>query len=311
MVGGDEVFDDARQVVFLSQFQSFADMRDYNLGGLAAVHLLQGVHASLILGEECGVIHLSDVMIECTRTHQLGFGANLVGYLCGQVSHGDAVLESSGCHFRELAKQVFRCVRQFNQRHVGSESEGFLHDEHQRIGEEQQHAVHDEVFVHVVIHLPDAVILHQLQGQVGDAAADGDDDSRLEQLRTVVEFPQGIDGHQSGHQLDDDEFILVFHGCGAEQDHHYVRDEGCARIHEHTREDGRHGKGQCIDAEDVMLHHQRHQDGEDRDERIEHRDGARLLEIVLAEQGQIDGEQRHQDGDEDSLSGYRAADGAR
>ena len=60
-----------------------------------------------------------------------------------------------------------------------------------------------------------------------------------------------------------------------------------------------------------MLHHYRHHDGEGGNHHIEHGDGAGLLEIVVAEQRQIDGEKGHHDGDEDDLTGDGAADGAR
>lgn len=52
--------------------------------------------ALLILGKERGILHLSDIMIERTGTHEGGLGANLVGYLRSEISYRDGMLERTG-----------------------------------------------------------------------------------------------------------------------------------------------------------------------------------------------------------------------
>ena len=79
-------------------------------------------------------------------------------------------------------------------------------------------------------------------------------------------------------------------------------DESRAGVHEHTHEDRSHGKRDDVDREEVVLHHQRHQDREERDHRIEHGDAAWLLEVVLAEEREVGGEHHHEDEHEDDLS---------
>ena len=226
MVSGNEVADDGRQVAALGQLDAFGDVADDDLRRFNARHLVQRIHTSLILGEERWVLHLTDVMVESSRTHQLRVGINPVCNGRGQVTDHDGVLERAGCHLAELEQQVLAGVRQFDERHVGDEAEGLLHDEHQRIGEEQQYAVDDEVLVHVVVHRGDAVVLHQLQGKVHSSTGNGHEQGRAEELRPLRQFAQGIDGGETGHQFDDDEFVLVFHGGCADENHHRVRDEG-------------------------------------------------------------------------------------
>ena len=73
--------------------------------------------------------------------------------------------------------------------------------------------------------------------------------------------------------------------------------EGRARIHEHTYEDGHHRIRQDIDMDEGVAHEDSRQHGKDNDEGIEHRDAARLLEIVLTIEAQIQREAYHEDGD--------------
>ena len=51
-----------------------------------------------------------------------------------------------------------------------------------------------------------------------------------------------------------------------------------------------------------MLHHQRYYDGEHRYHHVEHHYRAGLLEVVLAEQGYVHGEEQHQHAYEYCLS---------
>ena len=303
MVRQDEVLDLGGQVVALCQFDALADVADDDLCRFDARHLLQGIDTGLVFGEEDGVLHLSDVVIERAGTHQLRVGTDAVGDGRGKVAHHDGVLEGSGSFFRQLAHQVFRSVRQFDERHVGGEAEHLLDTPHQGVGKEQEHAVDGQVFVHRVVHSHDAVVLHQLHGKIDGARHDGDEQGGLEQLGTVGQLAQRVDGHHAGHELYDDELVLVFHGGGADHHHDHVGHEGCPGVEEDAYEDGCDGQGQYVDAEEAVAHHERDDDGEDGDERVDHQQRARVLEIVGAEQDEVDGEQRYEDEHEDGLSG--------
>ena len=59
-----------------------------------------------------------------------------------------------------------------------------------------------------------------------------------------------------------------------------------------------------------MLHHDRHQDGKDGDEEIEHQNAPHLLQVVLAEEAQVEREEHHQDAHEERLARYGGGDGA-
>ncbi len=139
--------------------------------------------------------------------------------------------------------------------------------------------------------------LHELQGEVGDAGRQEDEQRRLEDLRTRGHLPQRVDGHQSRYRLHDDEVELEAQGARRDEDHRHVGDEGRARVEEDTHEDGRQGEGQHVDreVEVAVLHHQRHQDGEEGDEGVEHRDAPRLAEVVAPEEGEVDGEEEDED----------------
>ena len=141
-------------------------MVDDDAGTLQVADLVVRVDAGLVLREEDGVDNLSDVVVQGTGTHQLAVGVYPVGDLCCQVAYGDAVLECSGSNLAHLSHQFVVGVRQFEERHVGGESECLLDDEHQRIGEEEEEAVDGKVDVDRVVQFRHVVALYQLQGIV-------------------------------------------------------------------------------------------------------------------------------------------------
>ena len=84
--------------------------------------------------------------------------------------------------------------------------------------------------------------------------------------------------------------------------------EGGAGVHEDADEDGHHGEGDDVDVEHVVADHQRGDDREQQDERVEHGQRARLLEEVLAEELQEDGEADEQQSDVEDLAQYDEAE---
>ena len=153
VVGGDEVLDDARQVVFVGKFQSLGDVADDDGGTLLLGEFVVRIEASLILGEERRIGHLSDVVIERTGTHELGFRPDFIGYLRGKVADGYAVLECSRSDLAELTEQRVVGVRELEECDSGNESEGLLDDKHKRIGEEKEESVDGKMIVHRRVEL--------------------------------------------------------------------------------------------------------------------------------------------------------------
>ena len=141
--------------------------------------------------------------------------------------------------------------------------------------------------VHAGVDIEYLIVLHQLQCQIYHSACHRHQQGCDEYLRALAQFTERIDGHQSGSQLHDDEFILVFYSRRTYQNHRDMGDECRAGIHKYSYEDRHHGKRDNIHREEIVLHHQRYQDREERDHRIEHRDAARFFEIVFAEEREV------------------------
>ena len=149
VVGGDEVLDDLGQVVLLGQLHAAGDVADDHLGALFVGQVLVRIDATpLVLGEEHGVLHLADVVVEGAGTHQLALGPDAIGRLGCQVGHLHGVLEGTRHGLGHAAQQRVVDVGQLDQRHVRGEAEGLLQHKQQRVGEEQEDAVDDEVHVH-------------------------------------------------------------------------------------------------------------------------------------------------------------------
>ena len=110
MVSVYKVLDYARQVKLLSHLQSFGYVAYHDLCRLYARHLVERVGAHLVFGEEGRVLHLSDVVIHGSCSHELSLSSDLVGYLGGKVAHHDRVLECARSHLAELAQQVLAGV---------------------------------------------------------------------------------------------------------------------------------------------------------------------------------------------------------
>ena len=304
VVRGDEVADDLWQVVLLGQAQSLRDVADDDGCALRVRQFVVRVEARLVLREIDRVLHLSDVMVERPRTHQLRLGPNLVGYLRSQVAHGDGVLECARRLLAQFAKQRVVCIGKLEERHRRGESEGLLDHQHQGIGEEEEETIDREVVVDGAVELRDIIRLDELEREIDQRRGSRDEERREEYLTPSRQFAERVDCHEARHQLYGDKLILVFHGHSTNEDGRDVLDEGRSRVHEDAPEDGRDGKRDDIDAEERVLHHEGRQEREEDDQGVEHGYGSRLREVVLAEERQIEGEERDEQQDVDSLSRY-------
>ena len=308
VVREDEVFDDGWQAGLLRHLHAFGDMADDDTCTLGVWHVVMWIHTSLILCEEHGVGHLTYVMIKRARTHEEAIGLDAVCYLSGEVSYGDGVLERARCNLAQVAQQALVRVREFEERDIRCEVERTLDEVHERVGQQEEDAVDDEVDVHVGINTDHHIVLHELQGEEDHGTGKCDEDSGLEHLCPTREVAQRVDGNEACHELHDDEFILIFHRRRTDKYHDGMREEGRARIHEHTDEHRHHGKRQDVDAEEVVLHHDGNHNGEDGDERVEHHNRAGLFEVVAPEEGEVECEKQHHDCNEDDLTDHGGSD---
>ena len=302
VVGGDEVAYYFRQVVFLSQLQAVGHVVDDDLCALFVAQVLVRVDTALVFGEEHRIAHLPYVMIERSRTHQLAFCTDFVGCLGREVGHLHGVLERARCHFRQLAQQRVVDVGQFDEGHVGSEAEHLLQHEQERIGEQQEHAIDEEVEIHRHVELRQVIFRDEFVGEIRQAVTQRDDEGRAEQLRALREVAQAVDGRQAADDLQEEEVIRIAQDDGADEDGRHVGHEGRARIHEHADGYGQDGHGQHVDAQEVVGHHQRRDDGKHGRQRNEQQQAALALEVVTAEQLQVDEERPHENAHEEELS---------
>ena len=88
-------------------------MADYDTCTFCIRHVVVWIHTSLVFSEEYRIGHLSNVVVERTRTHQQTVSFNAIGNLGGQVAYGNGMLERAWSNFTEVAKQAFVCVREW------------------------------------------------------------------------------------------------------------------------------------------------------------------------------------------------------
>ena len=80
VVREDEVAYHVGHAVLLRQLYSFCHVTGDNLRALLWLHPRMRVHSGLVLGEEHGVGHLADVVVQCAGAHQEAFRTHFRGY---------------------------------------------------------------------------------------------------------------------------------------------------------------------------------------------------------------------------------------
>ena len=157
------------------------------------------------------------------------------------------------------------------------------------------------VHVEVEDRLVQILVGHGVKHEEHEAVGHRDEEGRLEDLRPAGELAHGEDDHQSGDDLHHHELVGILQRGHADEHHRDVGHKGRARVEEHPEEHRGHSEGQYVDREEVVLHDERHQDGEDGDERVEHHDLARVLEVVLAVEVEVEREEDEEQGDVEDL----------
>ena len=102
-MGGNKLLNLTWEVIFFCKFQTFRHMTDDDTCTLKVVQLVVWVDACLILGKECRVEHLTNIMIKRTRTYQLALCTDSTGYFCGKITNCDRVLEGTRSNLTESA----------------------------------------------------------------------------------------------------------------------------------------------------------------------------------------------------------------
>ena len=163
MVSGDEILDYFGEIVLLGQLQPVRHMADDDLGTLLIAQILVRIDSTrLVLGEEHRILHLADVMIQCSGTYQLAFGSDTVGCFRRKVGNLHGMLEGAGNCLGHAAQQAVVDVGQFDQGDIGGKAKRLFHQEEQGIGEQQQHSVDDEIGVHASVDFCQVVFCNQL-----------------------------------------------------------------------------------------------------------------------------------------------------
>ena len=215
------------------------------------------IHTRLVLGEVDGVAHLSDVMVECTRSDQLAFGSDFFGNLSRQVGHLQRVLEGAGSHLAHLLEQRVVRVGQFDERDVGHESECLFYQVEQRIGEEQQDAIDDQIVVVVPYDGGQFGGLHQFVGKIHEQTDQGHHQCGLEQLRAVLQLPQRVDGSQACGRFHHEKLEGMLQHDGTDTNHAEMGDECRSRVHEYPDDNRYERVGQQEYVSDGVAHHDR------------------------------------------------------
>ena len=132
--------DGSGQLVLLGPFKAVLNVLDNNLGALLKGQFIVRIRAALVLGEEDGILNLSDIMIEGTGSHQLAFGAKTISNLGSQIGHLHAVLEGARGILREAPQHLIVDIGELNQRNGGGETEYAFDGDEQQIGNQREYA---------------------------------------------------------------------------------------------------------------------------------------------------------------------------
>ncbi len=214
-----------------------------------------GVHARrLVFGEEGGIRHFADVVVQGACSYQRGIRAQLGG--CGhcQIGYLQGVLEGAGCLFGELFQQRFVDIGEFHQRNTGDEPEGFLHKVDQRIGKHDENEIDEEVDQNYPVDFVDVSFLVQFQPDVHHDVGEQDEEGAFDQLRTLRQLFQHEDGNHGHRDLDDDELERERHHERTCEDGGEAGEQCRARVDKSADEDGDDGVGEDVDAEKLEAH---------------------------------------------------------
>ena len=106
VVGTDELDDLLGQTGLLGHLDAVEHMGDDDLGALHIRDIVvRVITPMLVLGEIHRVLHLSDIVIQSTRTGQQVVASNGIKHLIAQISHLDGMLEGARRTLCQLTQQ--------------------------------------------------------------------------------------------------------------------------------------------------------------------------------------------------------------
>ncbi len=261
-----------------------------------------GIHAGLVLGEEGWVQRFSYVVIERAGTHELRTRAYLVGHLGGKVGHLHGVDERALCHFRHAAHDGIVRVAQFHKRHAGGEAEEFFQKVEQGIGEEKNHAVDGKVEIDGAVEVCHVYSLRKVVAKGHKPTCKHHEQCHLEELRTLGKFVESADGCHAGHYFHHEKLIVAVERQRGERHGTYQRHERRAGVHEDAHEDGNHSIGHNVDVEELLVYHQVSDEREDGNKRGKKQQAVGRLQVLPAEELEVDYEAEQHAGHEEHLS---------
>ena len=176
----------------------------------------------------------------------------------------------------------------FDECDVGNESEPLLEEVEQRVCEEEQDTVDEEVDEVTCVYLHRIALDDGLVCRIEDNVGEGNDERSTYDLRTLGEFTKGLNGYHAYEYLQEQEFVRD--GCEEGYDGYCtaMEHEGCTTVHEDADDDGQHTERQYEDVHDFVGHHDAGNDAEEYHQCEEQKYGTGFVVIVATEEVEVD-----------------------
>ena len=301
MVSENEALDVFGYMMFLGKRYAVEHMGYDDLSALQRSQMLVRGNSALVLGKEDGAFHLADVMVEGACAHQLRLGPYLAGHFCTEIRHLHGMLEGAGGYLRHALQERIVHVAQLDERDVAGEAKDLLEHPHHRIGEEQQDTVDGEADVHPIIHL-DAIFVVERITREEEHVSEIDEERGTNNLRALGEFAQRVYRCHAGRYLQNDELVVACQDDGDDEHHGAVDHKGGAGVHEDAEHYRHEAAWEHEDVEYLVRHHESGNNTQEDWQRINQGNIAHVLEVVSAEQGEVNGHQQEVDEHEDNLT---------
>ena len=142
VVGADEVNDALWDMALVRQLDAIGHMRDDDFGTLDIGKVIMwAVGSMLVLSEIHRILNFSDVVIQGTRTSQLGITTDFKQDLLTEISHLDGMLEGAWRNGSKLTQQRAVGIAQLHQRERGGHAEDTLKQQDERLGKHGEQAI--------------------------------------------------------------------------------------------------------------------------------------------------------------------------
>ena len=161
-------------------------MTDYDLRTLNICQAIMRIDSTrLILGEIDGVLHLTNIMIQGTRTHQLRVTTYFASYLGSQIAHLNTVLERTRSHLAHASQQVLIHVAEFYERYVRNKAKELLEEIEHRITTKDDNTAYCQIDILIIVNLRKIIVTNHKDGQIGKHGNNCCEYGSPEQLRSA------------------------------------------------------------------------------------------------------------------------------